>query len=140
MTKSDPLLDYLVDHLSLLGDAQGRPMFGGFGVYLDGFIVGLIAFDTFYLKADDSNRPDFEAAGAEPFRYRRSNQTATINAYWECPADVLEEPDLLRAWAAKSLTVSRRASAKPKKSAPQKAAKKPPARKARPKTPGKKKR
>ena len=140
MAKSDPLLDYLVDHLSTLGEAQGRPMFGGFGVYLDGFIIGLIAFDTFYLKADDANRPDFEAAGTEPFRYRRSNQTATINAYWECPADVLEEPELLREWAAKSLAVSRRAKAKPKKSAPRKPAKKAPMRKTRSKMPTKKKR
>ena len=140
MAKSDPLLDHLVDHLSPLGTAQGRPMFGGFGVYLDGFIIGLIAFDTFYLKADDTNRPDFEAAGAEPFRYRRSHQTATINTYWECPADVLEEPELLRDWAAKSLAVSRRAKAKPKKSARPKVTKKAPARKTRLKKPGKKKR
>lgn len=139
MAKSDPLLDYLVDHLSPLGEAQGRPMFGGFGVYLEGFIIGLIAFDTFYLKADDSNRADFEAAGAAPFRYRRSDRTATINAYWECPADVLEEPELLRTWAAKSLAVSRRAKARPKKSVRRKAATNAPTRKARPQNPGKKK-
>jgi DNA transformation protein len=127
MARRDPLLDYLVDHLSLLGAAQGRSMFGGFGVYLDGLIVGLIAFDTFYLKADDTNRADFETAGAEPFRYGRSGKTATINAYWTCPADVLEDPELLRAWTAKSLTVSRRAAAsarKPKRKAVRKSSKK----------------
>ena len=137
MARSDPLLDYLIDHLSPLGDAQGRPMFGGFGVYLDGFIIGLLAFDTFYLKADDTNRNDFEAAGAEPFRYSRSNQIATINAYRECPADVMEEPELLRAWAAKSLLVSRRAGATARK-ARKRAAKKAPARKVRPRNPARK--
>src|SRR5262245_34446209 len=106
MARNDPLLDYLIDHLSPLGAALGRPMFGGFGVYLDGFIIGLIAFDTFYLKADEVTRTDFEAAGAEPFRYGRSGKTSTINAYWSCPADVLEEPDLLRVWAGKALAVS----------------------------------
>jgi len=115
-------------------------MFGGFGVYLDGFIIGLIAFDTFYLKTDDSNRPDFEAAGAAPFRYRRSNQLATINAYWECPADVLEDPELLCAWAARSLTVSRLAKVKPSKPPRRKAAKKAVSRRARPKKPIPKKR
>jgi DNA transformation protein len=109
MDKSSPLLDYLVDHLAPLGDARGRAMFGGFGVYLDGFIIGIIAFDTFFLKADDTNRPAFEAAGARPFAYQRGGEPAVSTTYWECPADVLEEPDRLRSWAATSLAVSRRA-------------------------------
>lgn len=109
MAKNNPLLDYLVDHLAPLGDARGRAMFGGYGVYLDGFIIGIIAFDTFYLKVDDTNRPAFEAAGSQPFTYRQGKVNATMTAYWECPADVLEEPDQLRAWAATSLGVSRRA-------------------------------
>jgi DNA transformation protein len=106
------LLDHLVDQLTPLGDARGRPMFGGYGVYLDGLIIGLIAFDTLYLKVDDQNRPDFEAAGASPFSYDTKNGVNTITAYWEVPADVLDDSDQLRAWALKSLAVSRRAGAK----------------------------
>ncbi len=106
------LLDHLVDQLTPLGDARGRPMFGGYGVYLDGHIIGIIAFDSFYLKVDDQNRRDFEAAGSSPFSYDTKNGTNTITAYWEVPADVLEESDQLRAWALKSLAVSRRAGAK----------------------------
>ena len=106
------LLDHLVDQLAPLGDARGRPMFGGYGVYLDGLIIGIIAFDSFYLKVDDQNRPDFEAAGSAPFSYDTKSGTNTIAAYWEVPADVLEESDQLRAWALKSLAVSRRAGAK----------------------------
>jgi DNA transformation protein and related proteins len=106
------LLDHLTDQLTPLGDARGRPMFGGYGVYLDGLIIGLIAFDTFYLKVDDENRPDFEAAGAAPFSYDTKCGTNTITAYWEVPANVLDDSDQLRAWALKSLAVSRRAGAK----------------------------
>jgi len=134
MAKSSPLLDYLVDHLALLGDARGRAMFGGFGVYLDGFIIGIIAFDTFYLKADDTNRPAFEAAGSQPFTYQQGRHTATITAYWECPADVLEEPEQLRSWAAASLSVSRRAKPPAKKRAKKAADPKPSRRKPAPKT------
>lgn len=112
-----------MDQLTPLGDARGRPMFGGYGVYLDGLIIGLIAFDTFYLKVDDQNRPDFETAGSSPFRYDTKDGVHTITAYWEVPADVLDDSDALRAWALKSLAVSRRASAKParrrKKESPQ---------------------
>jgi DNA transformation protein len=106
------LLDHLVDQLMPLGDARGRPMFGGYGVYLDGLIIGIIAFDMFYLKVDDQNRPDFEAAGSAPFSYDTKSGANTITAYWEVPADVLDDSDQLRAWALKSLAVSRRAGAK----------------------------
>ncbi|MCI0429551.1 MAG: TfoX/Sxy family protein [Rhodospirillales bacterium] len=112
MAGRSELLDHLVDQLTPLGEARGRPMFGGYGVYLDGLIIGLIAFDSFYLKADDENRPDFEAAGSAPFSYDTKCGTNTITAYWEVPADVLEDSDALRAWALKSLAVSRRAGAK----------------------------
>ena len=111
MAGRSELLDHLTDQLTPLGEARGRPMFGGYGVYLDGLIIGLIAFDTFYLKVDDQNRPDFEAAGSAPFSYDTKSGTNTITGYWEVPADVLDDSDELRAWALKSLAVSRRAGA-----------------------------
>jgi DNA transformation protein and related proteins len=138
MAKSSPLLDYLVDQLAPLGDARGRSMFGGFGVYLDGVIIGIIAFDTFYLKVDDTNRPAFEAAGSQPFIYHQGKVDATMSSYWECPADVLEEPDQLRSWAVTSLAVSRRTKTQAKRPAKKTATK--PARKPSPKQPRKKKR
>lgn len=119
MSRRNELLDHLVDLLTPLGDARGRAMFGGHGVYLDGLIVGIIAFDTFYLKVDDRNRPDFEAAGSSPFSYDTKTGTNTITGYWEVPADVLEDPESLRAWTLNSLAASRRAAArKPKKKKP----------------------
>ena len=113
MAARSELLDHLTDQLAPLGAARGRPMFGGYGVYLDGLIIGIIAFDSFYLKVDDTNRPDFEAAGSAPFSYDTKSGTNTINGYWEVPADVLDDSDQLRAWALKSFAVSRRANAKP---------------------------
>ena len=123
MAGRSELLEHLTDQLTPLGDARGRPMFGGYGVYLDGLIIGLIAFDTFYLKVDDGNRPDFEAAGSSPFSYDTKSGVNTSTAYWEVPADVLDDSDQLRAWALKSLAVSRRAGAK---SAPKRKKESPP--------------
>lgn len=112
-SRKNELLDHLIDQLSPLGDARGRAMFGGWGVYLDGLIIGIIAFDSFYLKVDDQNRPDFEAAGSSPFTYEGKGQPM-IMSYWECPADVLEDPDDLRRWTLASLAASRRAAAPPR--------------------------
>lgn len=107
MAKRNELLDYLTDQLSPLGDARGRAMFGGHGIYLDGTIIGLIAWDTFYLKVDDGNRADFEAAGAEPFTYDGKGKPIVMS-YWTCPPEVLEDPDMLRSWTLKAAAASRR--------------------------------
>jgi DNA transformation protein len=112
MAGRSELLDYLVDQLSPLGDARGRSMFGGHGVYLDGTIVGIIAFDTFYLKVDEGNRAAFEAAGSAPFAYEGKGKPM-IMSYWECPADVLDDPDRLRAWTLQAFAASKRSRAKP---------------------------
>jgi DNA transformation protein len=112
MTRRSELLDYLIDQLTPLGEARGRAMFGGHGVYLDGAIVGIVADDTFYLKVDDGNRRDFEAAGSTPFTYDGKGKPIAMS-YWECPADVLEDPEQLRAWTLKALAASRRSRAKP---------------------------
>ena len=112
MAAHSELLDHLTDQLAPLGTARGRPMFGGYGVYLDGLIIGIIAFDSFYLKVDDTNRLDFEAAGSSPFSYDTKSGTNTIAGYWEVPADVIDDSERLRAWALKSFAVSRRAGTK----------------------------
>jgi len=112
MAAHNELLEYLIDQLSPIGDARGRAMFGGHGVYLDGTIIGIIAFDTFFLKVDDGNRPDFEAAGAEPFTYEGKGKPIVM-PYWTCPPEVLEDPDLLREWARKAHAAARRSKSKP---------------------------
>ena len=121
MAGSSPLVEYLVDELAPLGHAQGRRMFSGHGLYVDGLIVGLVIDETLYLKVDGGNRATFEAVGMEPFTYLNRGRRVAL-PYWEAPAAVIEEPDQLREWAAASLAVARRAAmAKPR----QKARKKP---------------
>jgi DNA transformation protein and related proteins len=117
MAGVSPLVAYLVDELTPLGHAQGRRMFGGHGLYLDGLIIALVIDETLYLKVDDGNRSRFEAAGMEPFVYLNRGRRVAL-PYWEAPAAVIEEPDQLREWAAASLAVARRAqTAKPRQGA-----------------------
>lgn len=102
------LADFLVEQFAPLGHASARAMFGGFSVYIDGVIVALVADDTAYLKTDARTRPDFEAAGSEPFTYEGTNGPVAMS-YWSIPPDVLEEPEALRDWAAKARAASLRA-------------------------------
>jgi DNA transformation protein len=106
MPISDEFVDYVIDQLAGWGDVSARKMFGGAGLYCDGVMFGLIADDVAYLKVNDSNRDDFLQAGSSPFQ-PYPDKAATMS-YYEIPVDVLENPDLLRRWAERSLSVARK--------------------------------
>lgn len=108
MAGRSALLDVVIDALAPLGHAAGRSMFGGYGLYLDGLITGIIARDTLYLKVGDGNRADYEAAGSQPFTYDGGGKPVAMS-YWEVPAEVIEDPERLRAWALRARAASVRA-------------------------------
>jgi DNA transformation protein and related proteins len=102
--------DWVIEQLRDAGSVSGRSMFGGYGIYLDGAIFGLIDDDILYLKVDDSNRPDFEAVGMGPFRPFKDS--AEVMQYYEVPAEVLEDRTRLADWAHRAAAVSRRSIAR----------------------------
>jgi len=79
-------------------------MFGGVGIYSQGLFFALIANDVLYLKVDDLNRADFEAAGKGPFHPVGEKPMG----YYELPGELLEDPEELRPWVMKALEVARR--------------------------------
>jgi DNA transformation protein len=108
MPISDEFVDYVIDQLSALGEVSARKMFGGAGLYCDGTMFGLIADDVAYLKVDDSNQEDFVKAGSVPFTPYPDKAKTTVMSYYEIPADVLENRDLLAEWAERSLAIARK--------------------------------
>ncbi len=108
MPVSDEFIDYVVDQLAAWVDVSVRKMFGGAGLYCDGLMFGLIADDVAYLKVDDSNREDFVKAGSSPFNPYPDKVKTTVMSYYEVPADILENQDLLGKWAERSLGVARK--------------------------------
>ena len=113
MSVNNEFVRYVLDQLRGLGAVVSRKMFGGAGLYLDGTMFALIAYDTLYFKVDESTRPDYEEAGMEPFR--PFDETSYVMSYYEVPVDVLEESDELVEWARKALAAARRAPSKKKK-------------------------
>jgi DNA transformation protein len=89
---------------------RGRNMFGGVGIYGGEFFFALIADDTLYFKADESNRPEFEARGMDPFR--PYGEDGEVMQYYRVPDDLLEDPEELGQWAQKAIVVARRAKGK----------------------------
>ena len=97
--------EFVLEQLGRVAPVTSRAMFGGVGVYSGGFFFALMAGDTLYLKVDDSNRPDFEAAGMGPFR---PFEGGGAMQYYELPADLLEDVDRLRPWVDRAIGVARR--------------------------------
>jgi DNA transformation protein len=143
MARMDSFVEYTLELLEPLGLVQARSMFGGWGLYQSGRMFGLIAEDRLYLKTDDLTRPDFEAAGGEPFIYDPGRGRKPIAmSYWTPPADASDDAHALLPWARRAVDAALRAAQKKKpaakKSAPTKA-KSPAARKSAAKKPAAKK-
>jgi DNA transformation protein len=110
---SPDYLQFILEQLQPLGGVTHSRMFGGVGLRRHELFFGLIAEDGLYLKVDAVNRPDFEAAGCEPFRPFGGDKPMS---YWSAPLEALEDPDLLADWARKALGAAARAKApKPRK-------------------------
>ena len=104
MPVSAEFTEYILDQLRDLGDVTSRRMFGGAGIYCQGKMFGLIADDVAYLKADDSNRADYEQRGYGPFRpWEHKKMTMP---YYQIPPEVLEDSEELVMWAGKSLSIA----------------------------------
>lgn len=89
---------YLQELLQGMGHIQAKKMFGGYGIYHEGLMFGLVADDNLYLKADAENRAQFEALGLSPFCYNKQGK-AVIMSYYQAPADMLEDHEQAIHWA-----------------------------------------
>ena len=89
---------YLLEQLGQIRPITTRPMFGGLTFFDDGVV---------YFKVDDSNRPDFVAAGKGPFL--PFGDPDKPMQYYELPEEVLEDPEALAQWMAKAIAVAMKA-------------------------------
>lgn len=118
--------------LSTAGPVRVNRMFGGYGFYVDGLFVALVAYDRLYLKGRPEDRARFEAEGCEPFRYSAKDQEQVSLSYWSAPADAMESPALMAPWVRLAVQAALAArAAKAPRTTPRKPAIKPPAAKAR---------
>ena len=85
---------------------RARSMFGGVGIYSDALFFALMDDDTLYFKVDDTNRPDFEAAGMGPFR--PFGPDGEVMQYYQVPEELLEDVETLELWVGKAVEVARR--------------------------------
>ena len=109
------------------GPVTVRRMFSGAGIFAEGLMIGLIVREVIYLKADDSNRADFEREGSAPFTYTRSKSTGRPSQhalpYWRLPERLYDDPDELAEWAKRAFAAAERKKFQPRQLAKRKTAK-----------------
>lgn len=105
------LRDQLLALLAPLGPVGSKRFFSGSGLVFEDTIFGFVMGDSVYLRVDDASRPKFAAAGSKPFAYSTKARRVTVEAYYELPPELLDEPETLRAWASEAVAVAQRVEA-----------------------------
>ena len=109
---TDPFVLHACELLSVLGECRAQRLFGGWGLSVDGMTVGIIAWDTLFLKTNAATEPMFVQAGGRPFEYTAQGRTTRLR-YHTPPAEALESPALMAPWARLALEAALAARQRP---------------------------
>ncbi len=99
--------DNLDDVFALFGPIQAKAMFGGYGIYHDELMFGLVVDDVLYLKADNQSAEAFVAKGLPAFEYVKQGKTIKVS-YYQAPEEIYDDQDQARSWAELALAAARR--------------------------------
>ncbi|MFN8121958.1 MAG: TfoX/Sxy family protein [Thermoleophilia bacterium] len=110
MARRTPEVDRIESGLTNLGPVTMRPMFGGWGVFLDGAMFALVSRERLYLKTDERNRGEFERAGLEPFTFTRKGEEITTS-YHRAP-EPLEDWGVMEPWLQGAYDAAQRAASR----------------------------
>ncbi|MDF2621177.1 MAG: TfoX domain protein [Xanthobacteraceae bacterium] len=102
--------DDVADIFAAFRPVRCRRMFGGLGIYADGVMFGLVAFERIYLKADPDFSRDLEALGAERFTYEAKGRQVSL-PYWTLPESAIDDAEAAAELAARALRVALTAAA-----------------------------
>jgi DNA transformation protein and related proteins len=112
MDSDAPFIAHLLDLVEPVGGCTARRMFGGYGIFRDGQMFGLVADRELYLKVDDTNRPEFDALGLPPFSFEMKDGRVSKMSYHRCPEAALDSSRAMITWAESALAAARRSGTK----------------------------
>ncbi|WP_288353009.1 TfoX/Sxy family protein [uncultured Marinobacter sp.] len=91
-------VENLNDVFCQFGPVSVRRMFGGYGVYHDGVMFGLVADDVLYLKVDGESMGRFTELDLEPFEYEKNGAKIKMS-YYMAPESIFEDSEEAKEWA-----------------------------------------
>lgn len=126
MSVDQEFLDHVSDLFAGLGPLRFGRMFSGVGLFVedDVMFAMISSSQVVYLKADDTTRPQFEAAGSRPFFYTRGRVEQQVPSFMTLPESALDDPAEALDWARLALGPARAAADKKRAEKARKAARK----------------
>ena len=112
MKRVNEFVEHLNEVFRLFGAIHSRHMFGGYGIYHQGLMFGLVANDTLYLKTHAVSAPQFSEAGCVPFEYTKNGTTMRMS-YASAPIEIFDDPEMARDWASLAYAAALRSKKKP---------------------------
>jgi len=110
--------EFIGELFAPFGAVTLRRMFGGAGIWSDGFMFALVFDGAIFLKVDEASIPDFEREGSRPFVYTRAKSPGKIGraslSYWRLPERLYDDPDELAVWAGRALAIAQRKKVAPR--------------------------
>ena len=107
----------LIDHLRELSDGMDgvsfKRMFGGWGMFQNGRMFGLVARDTAYLKTDALSDPVFDAEELDHFTVEKKSGQHLQTSYRRLPERCLDDVDEFQHWARYGIAAANRTLPKP---------------------------
>ncbi len=104
-------VEYVLELLAPLKHVRARKMFGGYGIYRESLMFGLVADDVLFFKADQETIPDYEVLGLGPFLFEKNGKMVAMS-YYQVSADAMDSSSDLCEWAEKAYHVALRAKKK----------------------------
>ena len=102
------IIDHICEAFALFGPVTARRMFGGYGLFHQGVMIGLVDDETLYLKSDPSIAHHFTELDLPPFQYGKKDKVVTMS-YHQAPDTLLDDPHEAAIWAKRSFDAAQRA-------------------------------
>lgn len=97
--KATEMADQLIEKLQSSGAIRAKKMFGGYGLFHDSKMFGLISSEgQVYFKVTEENRSRYENVGAE--KYGKM-------PYYSVSQKIIDDPNSLQEWAQEAIEVSK---------------------------------
>lgn len=107
MKKQSQFVEFLHEAFEEFGPVEARRMFGGYGIYHDGLMLGLVENDTLYLKADNSSKKYFKSKNLSQFQYKRKDKMVKMS-YYRAPEEIFDNQSEATVWAKRAYEAASR--------------------------------
>ena len=93
----------LAEQLENLGHLSVTRLFGGAAIRVNGLPIAFVMGDVLYGRTRPEDVEECRGRGLEPFQFTKSHGEVVMTSYFSAPAEALDEPELMDAWARRAL-------------------------------------